>query len=69
MVPAFTYPWLLYQIVSADREAETRVAGYIVASQKLLQETGDHIAFYRAAGDAPLVIRTVRVLPLTGNGL
>jgi len=69
VVPAFTYPWLLYQIVSADREAETRVAGYIVASQKLLQETGDHIAFYRAAGDAPLVIRTVRVLPLTGNGL
>ncbi|NLP11488.1 DUF1080 domain-containing protein, partial [bacterium] len=69
VVPAFTYPWLLYQIVSADREAEIRVAGYIVAGQKLLQETGDHIAFYRAAGDPPLVIRTVRVQPLIGNGL
>jgi len=69
IVPAFEYPWLLYQIMSANREAEIRVAGYIVANQKLLQETGDHIAFYRAAGDAPLVIRTVRVQPLSGNGL
>ncbi len=69
VVPAFEYPWLLYQIISADREAEIRLAGYIVANQKLLQESGDHVAFYHAAGDAPLIIRTVRVQSLTGNGL
>ncbi len=70
IVPMFSYPLLYYQIISGDREAECRIAGYIVSSQKLLQKVRQgHVVFYRAADDPPLVIESMRIQPIRGIGL
>jgi hypothetical protein len=70
IIPPFNYPWLLYQIISADRESELRLAGYIVASNKLLQNVGEgHVAFYHSKTDGELVIKSIRIQQLSGKGL
>jgi hypothetical protein len=70
IVPLFPFSVLYYQLINGDREAECRIAGYIVSSQKLLQKVRQgHIVFYRAANDPPLIMDRMRIQPISGVGL
>jgi hypothetical protein len=70
VIPAWKNPVLLYQIVSADRESEVRVGGYITAKNTLLgrARTG-RIAIHHVADDGVVRIRMMRVKELEGKGI
>lgn len=70
VIPAWKNPVLLYQIVSADRESEVRVGGYITAKNTLLgRARAGRIAIHHAAGDGVVRIRMMRVKELEGKGI
>ncbi len=70
VIPAWKNPVLLYQIMSADRESEIRVGGYITAKNMLLGKVRPgRIAIHHAAEDGVLRIRMLRVKELDGKGI
>ena len=70
VIPPWKYPMLLYQIISADRESEVRVGGYITAKNTLLGKARPgHIAIHHTPEDGDLRIRMLRIKDLEGKGL
>ena len=70
VIPPWKYPMLLYQIISADRESEVRVGGYITAKNTLLGKARPgHIAIHHTPEDGVLRIRMLRIKDLEGKGL
>ncbi|MDP2983230.1 MAG: DUF1080 domain-containing protein [Candidatus Latescibacter sp.] len=70
VIPPWKYPWLLYQIISADRESEIRVGGYITTSNSLLGKVRPgKIAIYHSPEDGIIRFRQIRIQQLEGKGI
>jgi hypothetical protein len=70
VIPPWKYPRLLYQIISADRESEIRVGGYITSSNALLGKIRPgKIVIYHSPEDGTIRIRQVRIQQLEGKGI
>ena len=70
ITPPWKYEWLLYQIISTDRESEIRTNGDITSKNKLLGKARPgKIAIYHSFEDGILRIRQVRIKELEGLGI
>jgi len=70
VIPAWKNPWLLYQVMSSDRESEIRTGGYITAKNFLLGKARPgKIAIYHSPEDGLIRIRDVRIQQLESKGL
>jgi len=68
--PSPRYPWLLYQIISTDRESEVRTNGIITSKNQLLGKVRPgRIAIYHSPGDGVLRIQQIRIKKLEGQGI
>lgn len=70
VIPVWKNQWLLYQVMSADRESEVRTGGYITA-KNYLQNTvrPGSIAIYHSPEDGVIRIRDLRIRELEWKGL
>lgn len=68
VTPPWRYPWLLYQIISADRESEIRTNGDITSKNTLLGKVRPgKIAIYHSSKDGVLRIQEVKIKKLEGK--
>ncbi len=63
-------PWLLYRIVTGDRESAAFLNEFPIESRKLLGKApGGRIAIYRGAGDGVIRLKDIRIRERTGPGI
>jgi len=70
VTPPLKYPWLLYQIISTDRESQIRINGDVTSSNQLLGNVrAGKIALYHAHGAGVLRFQQVKIKKLEGMGI
>jgi hypothetical protein len=63
-------PWLMYRIVSGDRESIAWLNEFPIEDRKLLGKApGGRIAIYRGAGDGLIRLKGIKIRKLTGPGI
>ena len=68
--PPWNYHWLLYQIISSDRESEIRTNGDITSRNSLLGKIRPgKISIYRTPEDGVLRFQHIRIKKLEGMGI
>ena len=66
----WTQPYLLYQILSTDRESRVIINGIKVSESKMLSRVRKgHIVIHHAAGDGTFHIYEPKLRPLEGKGI
>jgi len=70
VVPPWKYSWILYHIISTDRESEIRTNGDISSKNRLLGKARPgKIAFYHSPTDSIIRIQQIRIKKLEGMGI